>query len=77
MLEAHDLYAVLTNAGYAADQARALSAFQLAGCFAAMRMAQEANVEWPAVKAVIDRFILGGIAACLAERRSSDNVDAP
>ena len=75
MLEGHDLYAILTNAGYAPDQARALSAFQLAGCFTAARMSQAGSANWLTVKAVIDRFILGGIAACLAAKRSGEREE--
>lgn len=71
-LEGHDLYGILTGAGYTPEQARALSAFQLAGCFTAARTAPLDDNSWHSVKPVIDRFILGGIAACLAAKRETD-----
>lgn len=61
----HDLYEILTHAGYSEQQAGALCAFQLSGCFAAART-YGGEVSWPTIKAAIDRFILGGISACLA-----------
>lgn len=65
-LEEHDLYGVLTGAGYTAVQAKALCTFQLAGCYSAAQSTQATDAEWEEVKAVIDRFILGGVSACLA-----------
>ena len=70
-LEKHDLYEILTRAGYAPKQARAVCAFQLAGCFSAARATDVPDESWSDVKAVIDRFILGGISACLAAKRDS------
>lgn len=72
-LEKHDLYNLLTDAGYASDQARAVCAFQLAGCFTAVRMAKSDKSDWQKIKPVIDRFILGGIAACLAYTRDASD----
>ncbi|MBQ9041797.1 MAG: TetR/AcrR family transcriptional regulator [Eggerthellaceae bacterium] len=68
-LEGHDLYGILTGAGYTPDQARALCAFQLAGCFTAARTSRESAAGWQETKAAIDRFILGGTAALLAAKR--------
>lgn len=71
-LEKHDLYGILTNAGYAPEQARAVCMFQLAGCFTAARAAHENDGDWQETKAVIDRFILGGIAACLSSKKNAE-----
>ena len=72
-MENHDLYGILTSAGYTPDQASALCSFQLAGCFTAARASREDPEGWQETKAIIDRFILGGIAACLAAKRSSSD----
>lgn len=69
-VEKHDLYGVLVDAGYTPAQARALCAFQLAGCFTAARTTTEDD-SWQDAKEAIDRFILGGIAACLAAKKQS------
>lgn len=66
--ETHDLYSVLTDAGYTDAQARAVCSFQLSGCFSAARQTGSDD-EWSDIRPVIDRFILGGIAACLAAKR--------
>jgi AcrR family transcriptional regulator len=68
--EQHDLFGLLTNAGYTAAQAEAVCAFQMSGCFAAARSSHATEEEWTQIRAVIDRFILGGIAACLAAQES-------
>ena len=68
-MELHDLYGLLTSAGYSQAQAEAICAFQMSGCFTAARTISATDEEWTAIKAVIDRFILGGIAACLASKR--------
>ena len=67
-LEQHDLYGLLTGAGYSDAQARALCSFQMTGCFSAATSSKATGEEWEGIKAVIDRFILGGIAACLAAK---------
>ena len=67
--EQHDLFELLTNAGYSQHEAEAVCAFQMSGCFAAARTIHVEDDEWAEIKTVIDRFILGGIAACLASRR--------
>lgn len=64
----HDLFGLLTNAGYTEAQAEAICSFQMSGCFAAARSSTASDEEWAQIRAVIDRFILGGIAACLAAR---------
>ncbi len=66
--EGHDLYELLIGAGYTEMQAKALCSFQMSGCFAAARSVHVADAEWAEVRAAIDRFILGGIAACLAAK---------
>lgn len=70
-LEKHDLYNLVREAGYTDAQAKALCSFQMAGCFSAARASGATDAEWDDTKAVIDRFILGGIAALLASRRSA------
>ncbi|MBR3182085.1 MAG: TetR/AcrR family transcriptional regulator [Eggerthellaceae bacterium] len=67
--ESHDLYAMMIEAGYSHSEAQAVSLFQLNGCFSAARTMQATDEEWKDIRAVIDRFILGGIAACLAAKR--------
>ena len=70
--ESHDLHGLLVGAGYTPDEARAICAFQMSGCFNAARKARAAGTgddEWDGIRAVIDRFILGGIAALLAARK--------
>ena len=67
--ESHDLYAMLTEAGYSQAEAQAVCSFQMSGCFSAARSTQATEGEWADIRAVIDRFILGGIAACLAAKR--------
>ena len=67
--EGHDLYAMLVDAGYSPVQAKAVCSFQMSGCFSAVRSIAPGEGEWDDVRPVIDRFILGGIAACLAAKR--------
>ena len=62
----HDMGEVLVRSGYSETEAQALCAFQLSGCFSAARSIAANAEEWEAVRAVIDRFILGGLSACLA-----------
>ena len=66
----HDLYDVLVDAGYDELEAQAVCSFQMSGCFAAARSTPVSAEEWARVRGVIDRFILGGIAACLAGKKS-------
>lgn len=72
-LHGHDLHGILTKAGYTDRQAQALCAFQLSGCFSAARSIQADDDEWRDIRSVIDRFILGGLAACLAARGKQAN----
>lgn len=67
----HDLYGLLLGAGYSEAEARAVCSFQMSGCFSAARTAQVSDEEWGKIRAVIDRFILGGIAACLAAKKGA------
>ena len=66
----HDLHGLLVDAGYTDDEARAVCSFQMSGCFSAARSSTASAEEWQQIRAVIDRFILGGIAACLAAKRA-------
>lgn len=66
----HDLHGLLVDAGYTDDEARAVCSFQMSGCFSAARSSSASAEEWQQIRAVIDRFILGGIAACLAAKRT-------
>ena len=67
-VDQHDLFGLLTNAGYTEAQAEAICSFQMSGCFAAARSSTASDEEWAQIRGAIDRFILGGIAACLAAR---------
>lgn len=64
----HDLNDILAHAGYSQKEATALCAFQLSGCFSAAQSTDASAEEWEAIRAAIDRFILGGISACLAAK---------
>ena len=66
----HDLFDLLADAGYSAAEARAVCAFQMSGCFTAARATPVSDEERERIRAVIDRFILGGIAACLAAKKA-------
>jgi len=66
----HDLFGLLVDAGYSDSEARAVCAFQMSGCFSAARSSSASDEDWERIRAVIDRFILGGIAACLAAKRT-------
>ena len=68
--EGHDLHTLLVDAGYTQAEAQAVCSFQMSGCFSAARSADTREEDWANIRAVIDRFILGGIAACLAAKRS-------
>ena len=61
----HDMYAVLTEAGYTDAQAQALCKFQLSGCFSAALESRVGDEEWRAIRMAIDTFVKGGIRACL------------
>lgn len=67
--EGHDLFTILTDAGYTEAQAKAVCSFQMSGCFSAVRSLVPGEGNWDEIRPVIDRFILGGIAACLAAKR--------
>ena len=67
----HDLHGLLVDAGYTDDEARAVCSFQMSGCFSAARSSTAPAEEWQQIRAVIDRFILGGIAACLAAKKGA------
>jgi len=43
----------------------------MSGCFSAARSSSASAEEWRQIRAVIDRFILGGIAACLAAKKEA------
>lgn len=64
----HDMHGVLVRAGYSEKEATALCAFQLSGCFSAAQSTAANDEEWEDIRAVIDRFILGGLSACLAAK---------
>lgn len=64
----HDMYSILVHAGYSEKEASALCAFQLSGCFSAAQLTTASVEEWDDIRAVIDRFILGGLSACLAAK---------
>ena len=64
----HDMHGILVRAGYSEKEASALCAFQLSGCFSAAQSTDASDEEWESIRAVIDRFILGGMSACLAAK---------
>lgn len=64
----HDLMSILTEAGYTQQQADAICSFQMMGCYSAARASRATDAEWAEIRSIIDRFILGGIAACLATK---------
>ena len=64
----HDMHGVLVRAGYSEMEASALCTFQLSGCFSAARSTVATAEEWEGVRTAIDRFILGGMSACLAAK---------
>ena len=67
----HDMHGILVRAGYSEKEASALCAFQLSGCFSAAQSTDASDEEWESIRAVIDRFILGGMSACLAAKSAS------
>ena len=62
-LRSHDLYQVLRDAGQSDEQARAICAFQMIGCFTLAKMSPSSADSWDGIKDVIDRFIKGGLSA--------------
>ena len=64
----HDMHGVLVRAGYSEKEAAALCAFQLSGCLSAAQSTTADDEEWEGIRALIDRFILGGLSACLAAK---------
>ena len=64
----HDMHGILTHAGYSEKEAAALCTFQLSGCFSAASATDASDEEWEGIRALIDRFILGGLSACLAAK---------
>ena len=62
------MHGILVRAGYSEKEASALCAFQLSGCFSAAQSTDASAEEWEGIRAVIDRFILGGMSACLAAK---------
>ena len=59
-----DIYAQLVDAGLPQDVARAVYRFQMSGCYAAARDASLSDAaDWERVRAALDVFIRGGIAA--------------
>ena len=64
----HDMHGILVRAGYSEKEASALCAFQLSGCFSAAQSTEASAEEWEGIRAVIDRFIMGGMSACLAAK---------
>ena len=64
-LKKHDLYRALIETGYSEDQAKALCAFQLTGCFVISQLSLDDGACWESIRTVVDRFIGGGIKACL------------
>lgn len=72
-IQNHDMHGILVRAGYTEKEASALCSFQLSGCFSAARSTNASVEEWENIRAVIDRFILGGISACLAAKSTGES----
>ena len=75
-LSGHDLFAVLTSAGYGVAEARALCRFQLGGCIIAARGAHADDAEWDGIRELLDTFIEGGLRACLAAKERDNRRSA-
>ena len=53
--------------GLDAQQARAIFAFQMSGCFAVSSMLGASNADWAKIRATLDRYIQGGLDALESE----------
>ena len=71
----HDMHGVLVRAGYTEKEAAALCAFQLSGCFSAAQSTTASAEEWNDIRSAIDRFILGGLSACLAAKSEPNHQE--
>ena len=65
--EQSTLIAKLMDRGLDAQQARAVFAFQMSGCFAVSSMLGAKDADWPKIRATLDRYIQGGLDALEAE----------
>lgn len=61
------LIAKLMDRGLDAQQARAIFAFQMSGCFAVSSMLGAENADWAKIRATLDRYIQGGLDALESE----------
>lgn len=67
-VEEHYLYRALRDEGASELEARAVSYFQLCGCFCLARSGMISKTDWPQAKRAIDRFIRGGLEAWAPHR---------
>lgn len=65
------LIAKLMDRGLDAQQARAVFAFQMSGCFAVSSMLGAGNSDWEKIRMTLDRYIQGGLDALEAEGAST------
>lgn len=75
-LSGHDLFGVLSSAGYGVAEARALCRFQLGGCIMAARGAHADDAQWDGIRELVDTFIEGGLRACLAAKERDNRRSA-
>lgn len=61
--EQSTLIAKLMNRGLDAQQARAVFAFQMSGCFAVSSMLGAGDSDWGEIRMTLDRYIQGGLDA--------------
>ena len=54
----------LIRAGYSPELAHSLAAFQVNGCFKAVKMYGHDEAKWREVRSAIDTFVCGGLAEC-------------
>ncbi len=69
ILEDHSFFKSLVNAGYEPEVAKALSVFQINGCFNAIKAYGADDATWQKVRDAIDTFICGGLDACTQKKR--------
>ena len=69
ILEDHSFFKSLVDAGYSPTVAKALSTFQINGCFKAIKAYGADEATWTEVRDAIDTFICGGLYACQEKKR--------
>ncbi len=70
IIETHDFYRSLVESGYFPTVAKALGTFQISGCLKALRRFEVDDATWKEIKEAIDRFVCGGLTACITHKKS-------